>query len=120
MTAPTPFDVWRAAVVAAVRGEIDNADAQRWEALATAYRGIRRTEEGRQMIDDWIGREVVATPRDGMQTVGTLTGTDKRGITLGDSGPALHPSIKWGTVHFPWANVAHTRLTQPQQTGARR
>lgn len=116
MSAPTPFDVWRAAVVAAVRHEIDRADDERWESLVNAYRGIRRTEEGRRMIHDWIGREVILTPRNGTQVIGTLIGVDEYGLTLGDAKPT--PSrlreFDWGTLHTPWTNVADTRLAPTQ------
>lgn len=45
MATVTPSDVYRAAVVAAIRQEIDRHDDERWEALTAAYRGIRSIEE---------------------------------------------------------------------------
>jgi hypothetical protein len=68
------------------------------------------------VIHDWIGREVVVTPREGMQAVGVLTGVDDTGVSLDDAGPVMSPAIEWGEVHFPWSNIAHTRLAPTTTT----
>jgi hypothetical protein len=116
-SATTPFDVYRAAVVAAIRDELDTADDERFDELANAYRGIRRTTKGRQaMIHDWIGHEVVVTPRIGMQAVGVLSGVDDTGLALEKASPVMSPAIRWGEMHFPWSNISHTRLAPPTTT----
>lgn len=45
MSTTSPHQVYRAAILAAVRKEIDSSTDERWEALASAYRGVSRTDE---------------------------------------------------------------------------